>query len=381
MVKNQDHAPSRAGAGEIRGRKVSRSRTRSLHSLLGSKRQALISCWCDTIKATLGPVPLPQAELLDHVPAFVDEVTHALAPDVLRSPDTSANAVEHGAQRLRLGFDVSQVVREYGLLHECVLRLAEEDQLVLSHREQQALAQWVNVGIADAIVEYIAQRDAELRRKSSEHLGFMAHELRNPIAAAILAVQRLRLNPAGASTAETVDLLERNLRRTGALIDNALSQSSLELGGEPALTRLELKPFMEDIVREAALEARARRIATVVTVEPGMVARADPKLLRSALANLLHNAFKFSPEGTTVTLRAVRADEMVTIEVEDACGGLPPGKVEELFKPSVQRGGDRSGFGFGLAIARQAVEAQHGVLSVRDMPGKGCLFIIALPPA
>jgi hypothetical protein len=69
----------------------------------------------------------------------------------------------------------------------------------------------------------------------------------------------------------------------------------------------------------------------------------------------------------------------VTIEVADACGGLPPGKVDDLFAPLVQRGENRSGFGLGLAIARQAVEAHGGSIDVRDDPGDGCVFTIELP--
>ena len=69
------------------------------------------------------------------------------------------------------------------------------------------------------------------------------------------------------------------------------------------------------------------------------------------------------------------------IQVADACGGLPLGKTEELFQPLVQRDEDRTGYGLGLAIARQAVEAHKGTLTVHDVPGTGCVFSIALPPA
>jgi signal transduction histidine kinase len=65
--------------------------------------------------------------------------------------------------------------------------------------------------------------------------------------------------------------------------------------------------------------------------------------------------------------------------VADACGGLPPGKVEELFAPLVQRGDNRTGFGLGLGIALQAAEAHNGTIKVHDIPGKGCAFILDLP--
>ncbi len=68
-------------------------------------------------------------------------------------------------------------------------------------------------------------------------------------------------------------------------------------------------------------------------------------------------------------------------EIEDECGGLPPGKVAELFIPFEQRGDDRTGVGLGLAIALKAAKANGGEIHVHDLPGKGCIciFILDLP--
>jgi len=93
----------------------------------------------------------------------------------------------------------------------------------------------------------------------------------------------------------------------------------------------------------------------------------------------VQNALKFSHTASTVTISVGTAPGAVTIEVADACGGLPPGKIEDLFSPTVQRGEDRSGFGLGLSIARQAIEAHRGRIEVRDIPGTGCVFSIRLP--
>ena len=97
------------------------------------------------------------------------------------------------------------------------------------------------------------------------------------------------------------------------------------------------------------------------------------------MRNLLQNAFKFTHPHTEVTLNAYELGEHVLIEVEDHCGGLPPGSAEDMFSPFAQRGNDRSGLGLGLSIARQSVEADFGTLSVRDVPGTGCVFTISLP--
>ncbi len=99
-----------------------------------------------------------------------------------------------------------------------------------------------------------------------------------------------------------------------------------------------------------------------------------------AAVNLLRNAFKFSPPGSTIGLRVSNlADERVCIEVEDECGGLPPGDEEGLFQSFEQRNIDRSGLGLGLAVSRQNIRAVGGELRVRNLPAKGCVFSLELP--
>jgi signal transduction histidine kinase len=242
--------------------------------------------------------------------------------------------------------------------------------------EQLVISRWINSGIADAVAQYVRRRDEERDRQTSEHLGFMAHELRNPLSAARAVVQRLRNNERAVGRA--TELLERSLRRAADMIDNALSHASMQLGVEPKKERLVLADLLRDIELDAGVDAQARGIELDVAAEGDAAVSADPRLLRSAVFNLVHNALKFSPAGSTGSVRAHRAPSGVAIDVIDACGGLPPGKIDDLFAPLVQRGENRSGFGLGLAIARQAVEAHGGRISVRDVPGAGCVLTIDL---
>jgi K+-sensing histidine kinase KdpD len=110
-----------------------------------------------------------------------------------------------------------------------------------------------------------------------------------------------------------------------------------------------------------------------------VMVNADAQLLSSALFNLLQNAFKYSVPHGHVAVRTVCAKGLVTIEVEDECGGLPEGNAEEFFRPfGPRRGKDRTGLGLGLNISRKAVKAFGGDIRVRNLPGKGCIFAIDL---
>lgn len=349
-----------------------------LHFLLKEKRQELIDRWSGRLLHVGEGEALSSAELLDHIPLFIDELIAALYPDAVPLPGATANAAEHGAQRFRLGFDIGEVVREYGLLHECILALGGEARLAVSLQEHQLVGRWLNAGIANALSQYAAQRDLELQRQSAEHLGFIAHEVRNPLSAAGMAFQRLRANEL-AQGGRAVEILERNLRRTSEVIDSALTHASLRMGVSPRLRPIALGPFIQAIQLDASIEAEAKGIELVIDVAQGLRIEADARLLGSAISNLLHNALKFSRQGTRVAARARQSEGRVIVEVEDGCGGLPPGKVEELFTPLIQRADNRSGFGLGLAIALQAAEAHAGTVKVRDVPGTGCVFTLDLP--
>jgi hypothetical protein len=102
-------------------------------------------------------------------------------------------------------------------------------------------------------------------------------------------------------------------------------------------------------------------------------------MLAAAVANLLQNAFKFTKRHTEVRLHAHVEGGRVLIDVEDHFGGLATGSTDKLLLPFVQNGEDRSGLGLGLDICRRSVEANNGVLKVRDIPGAGCVFTIDLP--
>jgi signal transduction histidine kinase len=140
-----------------------------------------------------------------------------------------------------------------------------------------------------------------------------------------------------------------------------------------------LSEFIAEIKLSASLHAEVRKcLLTVSAVDAHLALDADRDLLLSAVGNLLQNAFKFTRPRSEVTLNAYAAGDRIIIDVKDNCGGLPAGDAGKLFEPFMQRSHDKSGVGLGLSIARRGVEANGGTLSVRDVPGIGCVFTIDL---
>jgi signal transduction histidine kinase len=206
----------------------------------------------------------------------------------------------------------------------------------------------------------------------------VAHELRNCLSATTMAFSMLRKGSV-AVNGSVGDVVARNLRRLTALVDRTLVEVRMDSGNEyrqpVALWRL-----LEEAECDGALEAEAHHLGlSVASAERGIYVNVDPHILSGAVANLMSNAFKFTRKGGHVSLKTSATDARVLIEVEDQCGGLPPGKAEELFDAFEQRGADRNGLGLGLFISRKGIEACSGTLRVRDLPGTGCVFTIDLP--
>lgn len=356
----------------------------ALHEVLALQREDVLQRWKAQVLGTLAPEALPHLELIDHIPEFLDEVIAALRMDCglsspSPSPEESDTSAGHGAQRLRLGFSLDSVVREYGALRDAVIDSAREAGAPPTFRELEVLFDAMISGIAGAVTEYAQQRDAELLRQANEHFAFIAHELRNPLSSALLAFNVLKGKGQLPAQSRSVSALEGGLLRTSELIDQTLQIARMASGVELRRQATTLKALFEDVELSASSEADSKGVVIRSVIQEDKRITLDTRLVRSALGNLVRNAVKYTTAGSTVELRGQIANGRAVIEVEDCCGGLEPGKVEAAFAPFVRLDTSQSGFGLGLAIAKQAVDAHGGTIRVQNLPGKGCIFVLELP--
>jgi signal transduction histidine kinase len=221
----------------------------------------------------------------------------------------------------------------------------------------------------------------QFAQTTNERLGFLAHELRNLIGTAILAVTTIKRGHVGLAGA-TGALLDRSLIGLRDLVDRALVEVRLTAGISKRRERIVVADFIAEVRVASAIEAEARDLEFLVPpIERDLVIEGDRQILMAAVANLLQNAVKFTrPQGRVFLDSYARADRIL-IGVEDECGGLPDGNEEEIFRPFEQLSAERTGLGLGLPISRRGVEANGGKLYVRNVPGQGCVFIVDLPRA
>jgi signal transduction histidine kinase len=280
---------------------------------------------------------------------------------------------------------VEQVVHEYGDLCQSIGDLAFSKRATVSVDEFRTLNRCLDNGIADAVTEFGAARLALSSTAASDaqmvQLGVLAHELRNFLHTATLAVMALRAGQVGL-TGATGAVLDRSLIGMRVLIDRSLAEVRMKSGQRHETTIFSLADFLADVGISAGLEAKTQGCKlTINKVDPTLAVDADREMLFSAVGNLLQNAFKFTLPGTEVVLGTRASTDKIRIEVKDHCGGLPAADPEILFTAFKQGSGNHSGLGLGLglSIARGAVESMGGTLGVRDVPGAGCIFTIELP--
>ncbi|HEX4456474.1 MAG TPA: HAMP domain-containing sensor histidine kinase [Polyangia bacterium] len=294
----------------------------------------------------------------------------------LPSPGKMPAAARHGEQRRALPYDPASVVRDYGYVCDAVFELAQDGGTSISAREVRLFNRFIDAAGADAISAYWREDKQHDQRDTIEHVGALAHELRNSLGSARMAFEFIQSGRAPAVT-RAWSVLKRALDHMQQLIGSALTE--VRAGNyvdKLAPAPLDVVVLVRDVVDATKLE---RGIVITLDGPPTLDIEADGRLLTSALSNLLQNACKFTHPDGKVGVRLRQRGPSTVIEVQDECGGLPDGAADELFEPFVQKATNRSGIGLGLTIARKAIQAHGGTLTVRNHAGVGCVFRIELP--
>jgi two-component system phosphate regulon sensor histidine kinase PhoR len=232
----------------------------------------------------------------------------------------------------------------------------------------------------------------EMRRLETVRRDFVAnvsHELRTPIASLRSAAETLRLAAERDSKAagQFIDIIERNSKRLGELIDDLLDLSKIEareirLHVEP----LDVAKVCGKTLTRFADRAASRRVRLSAEI-PEDLARAsgDGNALDRVLTNLVDNALKYCPDGASITITAGRTGDKIRIAVSDNGPGIEerhlPRLFERFYRVDSGRSREMGGTGLGLSIVKHLVEAMRGEVGVESYPGKGSTFAFTLPVA
>jgi two-component system sensor histidine kinase KdpD len=271
-----------------------------------------------------------------------------------------------------------------------VLAIKAQNRRLFRIPEQRRLLDTFAALIAIALerVHYvdIAQNavvSMESERLRNSLLAALSHDLRTPLTVLIGLADVLALSkpPLSAEQRETAASIQDESRRMSALVTNLLDMARIESGD--VTLNLQWQSFEE--VVGAALAAmqlvlKAHNVTLRIPRDLPLV-RFDAVLIERVLVNLLENASKYTPAGTSITLSADAVDGYLNVSVADDGPGLPKGREEDVFQKFArgERESATPGVGLGLPICRAIIDAHGGNIAGRNRPGGGALFTFTLP--
>jgi len=271
-----------------------------------------------------------------------------------------------------------------------VLALRAKSRRLLKIPEQRQLLDTFAALIAIALerVHYVGiAQDAVVRMESerlrNSLLAALSHDLRTPLTVLVGLAESLTMTkpPLTKEQVETAEAIQDEARRMSTLVSNLLDMARIESG--QVTLDLQWQP-LEEVVGAALDSARSmlkqHHVEVRLPAELPLV-RIDGLLIERVLVNLLENASKYTPPGSSVTLSAEAAGDQLRVSVSDNGPGLPVGREEALFQ-KFTRGNRESatpGVGLGLAICRAIVEAHNGKIVAVNRIGGGATFSFVLP--
>ena len=366
--------------------------TENLHTLaalIRQERDTLLAEWRQEVRRLSVARNLDVLTLNDHIPDLLEELAEELEAHVDESMigELKKTSVIHGLDRLRLGFDVEEVVGEYNALRSVIQDLIERNDLSLRGPVNRTINRVIDMSIGLAVKTYAARKALEIQQRREEHLAFVAHDLRTPLSAIAMAAKMLEVTvPDIVKDEQAATLLEtmnRNVSRLNSLVVKVVQEeANLKAQVQERVRRREVKlrPLVEVLISDLRPLAAASNLSLINRVPEELRALADANMLTLIFQNLISNAIDYTPNGEAI-IGAREATESAAVEcwVSDNGAGIPAERLEKVFDKLETDLNRKGGMGLGLAIVKQFVEAHGGRVSVESEPGLGSTFRFTIP--
>jgi signal transduction histidine kinase len=233
-------------------------------------------------------------------------------------------------------------------------------------------------------LEVSNEKLTHLNREKNEFLGIAAHDLKNPLSTIVGYADLLARQPDPAP--RLAGQISASATRMQTLIKNLLDANAIEEGRFISkLERCDLSELARQSVEHNQISATRKEIALKLEAPPGLFAIADRNATVQVLDNLVSNAVKYSPPGTTIVISASQADGKVIVAVKDQGPGLSEEDQKKLFQKftrlTARPTGGESSNGLGLSIVKRLAEAMNGTVGCHSALGQGATFFVKLPAA
>lgn len=366
--------------------------TENLHTLaalIRQERDTLLAEWRQEVRQLSAAHDLDVPTLNDHIPDLLEELAYELESfvDDTMIGELKKNPVIHGLDRLRLGFDVEEVVAEYNALRGVIQDLIERHGLSLRGPVNRTINRVIDISIGLAVKTYATQKALEIQQRREEHLAFIAHDLRTPLSTIAMAAKLLEITipevVKDERAATLLDTMHRNVNRLNSLVVKVVQEEvNLKTKVSERVERREVKlrALVEVLVSDLSPLAAAANLSLINNVPEDMTALVDASMVSLIFQNLISNAINYTPNGKVI-IGAQKVNESASVEcwVSDNGVGIAADRLEKVFDKLETDPDKKSGMGLGLAIVKQFVEAHGGRVTVDSEPGQGSTFRFTLP--
>ncbi len=260
---------------------------------------------------------------------------------------------------------------------------------LLSPQAAVAIANSRNYEAQRQLTEELTEATKQLRdmdKVKTQMLQMTSHQLKNPLFSALSTLENLQHEVhdlANSELQEGLNIIRAELQRMERIVSNILNLERVQ-NGKLAFSELNIELIIEAAVRDFSHQAQQRNITLEAVCEsPLPLLHGDRHFLTQALANLLENALKFTPEGGSVKVHAAVIEGCVVIKVSDTGIGIPPADLsrvfERFFRAEQPNAAHARGSGLGLSLVKAVVDAHNGRVWLESALGQGTTVYMALP--
>ena len=363
-----------------------------LAALIEERPNEIIDQWKTIACKFPGACHLDEPLLLDHMPQLLSELSASLTEAQRLSifeMRAHESAIEHGAVRFSLGFDIEEVIAEFGLLRDVTQEFAERHGVNISGGVNVTVNRVIDKAIAVSLRTYIAQQTQEIERKRQDYLSFLVHDLKTPISAIATAAaiidQHLGSEHTPPKVNDMVDIVRRNASRLNKRVMEIINEENRlqSLIGEAPPLKVDIReidvwPIAERLVRDCQPIAESRGTRIHNQVPSNLRVNADTELMIEIFQNLVSNALKYTNNGEIV-IGGEDSPNWVAFWVRDTGTGIPTERIEGIFRKGTVDPDIAESTGLGLAIVEKAVQSLRGEISVQSTPGAGTSFQMKFP--
>lgn len=384
--------------------------TKQLHEVIFDNADRIVDVFVRKARGhDLPPRDADHDEIKDDLNRYVRHL--AAAYQVGKNDQAVRIAKAHGGQRWYAGYDLKSVLLEYGVLRSVIADIVQQAGYEMTLTEVDQLAHLVNVGLAEAAVEFTARATDEINqalhaaqsavRAREDIIAVVSHDLKNPLNVIYGGVAMLKeelaaddLNTARAALRSHAARIDRASVRMNRLISDLLDLAKIREGRvEIDIQPEQTSALLEQAVQQSAPLADLRPVRLSNEGGTDTVVCCDRERVLQVFDNIVGNAIKFSTPGGVIHLSLDETQNECRFCVRDEGPGIPedqlpllfdrfwtaPRSTEAVVNENGKASSANSGTGLGLAIARGIVEAHRGRIWVESRLGQGTCFYFTLP--